>query len=227
MSLISAVRRARPDSRSQRRVVWQAASVLLSYPDESVLERLPSVQAAIRTLPADESTPLQHLVDLLTSTPLLELQQQYVQTFDQSRRRALFLTYWVAGDTRNRGHAILRFSQTYRDAGLEPPADELPDHVTVVLEFAATVDPVSGGRLLAEHATPLRLLADALDEYGSPYAGVVRAVCRTLPAPGPDDLATARRLAMAGPPVEAVGLDPYPTPSTALPFPTLPAGGPR
>ena len=227
MSVRSTLRRARRASGSQRRVVWQAASLLLSYPDESLLARLPSIEAALADLPADEAGPLLAMADRLSSRPLIELQAQYVETFDRARRRALFLTYWVAGDTRNRGHAMLRFSQAYRDAGVEPPAGELPDHVPVVLEFAALVDPESGKRLLAEHATPLRMLADALDEYESPYAGVVRTVCQTLPASGPDDLATARRLAMAGPPVEAVGLDPYPMPSTTLPFPTMPSGGTR
>jgi nitrate reductase delta subunit len=74
-----------------------------------------------------------------------------------------------------------------------------------------------GYDLLAEHRTPLAMLRDALAEARSPYALVVGAVCSTLPEPGPDDLAVARRLAATGPPVEAVGLEPYPTP---LPFPT-------
>ncbi len=44
----------------------------------------------------------------------------------------------------------------------------------------------------------------------SPYAPLIEAVAATLPAPTEHDLLTARRLAMQGPPAEAVGLDPYP-----------------
>jgi nitrate reductase delta subunit len=72
------------------------------------------------------------------------------------------------------------------------------------------------------------MLESALRESDSVYADIVAAVARTLPAPGPDDLATARRLTMAGPPVEAVGLDPYPAPGpTSVPLTLTPIGGPR
>ena len=57
----------------------------------------------------------------------------------------MYLTYWTAGDTRNRGREMLVFANAYRDAGVEPPRDEAPDHLPVVLEFAATVDPESAG----------------------------------------------------------------------------------
>jgi nitrate reductase delta subunit len=135
----------------------------------------------------------------------------------------MYLTYWVAGDTRNRGRAILRFAETYRAAGVEPPPGELPDHLTVALEFAALVDPSSGYELLAAHRTPVAMLAQALRETGSVYADTVALVLATLPAAGADDLAEARRLTLAGPPVEAVGLDVYPLPHVPMPV----TGGPR
>ena len=204
-------RSAQPRSRPDRAVVWQAASTLISYPDEELVARLPLVRAALETLPARLREPLAGAADRLAALPLLQAQAEYVETFDHKRRRTLYLTYWVAGDTRNRGRAILRFAEVYRASGVTPPADELPDHLAVTLEFAATVDPVAGHRLLASHVTPLSMLHAALVDHGSPYAGVVEAVLATLPPPGPGDLAEARRLAQAGPPAEAVGLEPYPT----------------
>ena len=191
-------------------VVWQAASVLLGYPDERLVGLLPLVRDAVAELPGRLGGPLLGALDGLSDLPLLAAQQQYVETFDHRRRRTLYLTYWVAGDTRNRGRAILRFAEVYRASGATPPREELADHLAVVLEFAATVDPVAGRRLLATHVTPLSMLHDALAQHASPYAGVVEAVLATLPPPGPADLAEARRLAQAGPPVEAVGLEPYP-----------------
>jgi len=35
-----------------------------------------------------------------------------------------------------------------------------PGHLPVVLEFAATVDPVAGRRLLVEHRVPIDVLRD-------------------------------------------------------------------
>ena len=77
---------------------------------------------------------------------------QYAEVFDWKRRRTLFLTYYTAGDTRNRGMALLAFSDMYRAAGVIPPARELPDHLAVLLEFAATVD--EARRLRATPQTP-------------------------------------------------------------------------
>jgi nitrate reductase molybdenum cofactor assembly chaperone NarJ/NarW len=211
-SVIRRASRTRDAGRARTdRVVWQAASTLLGYPDEDLIAGLPLVDAAVTGLPARVRDPLAVMAARLGAVPLLEAQEDYVETFDHKRRRTLYLTYWVAGDTRNRGRAILRFAEVYRASGTTPPRDELADHLAVVLEFAATVDPVAGRRLLASHVTPLSMLHSALSEHRSPYAGVVEAVLATLPPPGPADLAEARRLAQAGPPVEAVGLEPYPT----------------
>ena len=76
----------------------------------------------------------------LEATPLRELQEDYVETFDNRRRCNLFLTYFAHGDTRKRGMALLRFKQTYLPSGFELSDSELPDHLCVVLEYAATID---------------------------------------------------------------------------------------
>ena len=145
----------------------------------------------------------------LRATPLITAAAEYSETFDWRRRRTLFLTYYTAGDTRNRGMALLDFANTYRAAGVTPPADELPDHLAVLLEFAATVDESAGYRLLCRHRTPIDLLHSGLAKAGSPYAGVISAVSRTLPPATVADLQEARRLAMQGPPAESVGLEPF------------------
>ena len=133
----------------------------------------------------------------------------YVETFDLRRRCTMYLTYWTAGDTRNRGREMHAFAQAYRDAGVQPPVDEAPDHLPVVLEFAATVDPVAGRRLLVGHRVPIGVLHDSLSERGSPYAHTVAAVCETLPAATDSEARRAQRLAEMGPPAEAVGLQPF------------------
>ena len=104
---------------------------------------------------------------------------------------------------------MLAFAQAYREAGVEPPKDETPYHLPVVLEFAATVDPVAGRRLLEEHRVPIEVLRDALCECGSLYADVVAAVGVTLQAATDREVRRARRLSHDGPPAESVGLQPF------------------
>ncbi|WP_231988246.1 nitrate reductase molybdenum cofactor assembly chaperone [Nakamurella panacisegetis] len=192
-----------------RRIIWQAASLLLAYPDHGQDRRLDMVDRAVAVLDAATRLPLSAAVGHLRSTPLIDACSQYADVFDWKRRRTLFLTYYTAGDTRNRGMALLAFSDVYRAAGAVPPARELPDHLAVLLEFAATVDEKSGYELLSRHRTPIDLLHDGLIGVSPIYAGVIGAVSATLPTATAADLKEARRLAMQGPPVESVGLEPF------------------
>jgi nitrate reductase delta subunit len=217
--------------------VWQAAALLLAYPDEAGLGSLPVVRRLLEHVPPHRAQAQARVVEHLSSTPPVELQASYVETFDSRRRHNLYLTYFAHGDTRKRGTALLRFKQTYADAGFVLDAEddgELPDHLCVVLEFAATVDPDRGRTLMLDHRAGLELLRISLTETGSPWAGAVQAVCATLPALRGDERDAVRRLAEEGPPAEEVGLAPYGGPAfdarleeargaqaTDLPMPTL------
>ncbi|WP_182347938.1 nitrate reductase molybdenum cofactor assembly chaperone [Tomitella gaofuii] len=199
-----------------RRLVWQSVSLLLAYPEDDAegmpdyADRLALVAGVLDDLPPSVAGPLRRCVDGLSAVEVHEAAQRYVETFDLRRRRSLFLTYWTDGDTRNRGNAMLQFADAYREAGVEPPDGELPDHLAVVLEFGATVEFKAGMALLTRYRAPLSLLQDALGQMGSPYAGAVEAVLATVPEPDPEQTRReAQRIAQAGPPSESVGLDPY------------------
>lgn len=189
-------------------VAAKAASLLLRYPDAEVLATLPTLRAAVSTLPTRLAEPLSTVVDHYATAPVGELTARYVETFDFRRRCALHLTYYTHGDTRDRGEALVRFAAAYRSVGLEVIGGELPDHLPTVLDLAATAGDL-GWQLLREHRVGIELLAAALERDGSVYRHVLAAVRRLLPAPAPEDMTAAATLAAAGPPVERVGLAPY------------------
>jgi nitrate reductase molybdenum cofactor assembly chaperone NarJ/NarW len=193
----------------QDRLVWQAASLLLAYPDDGQAERLNTVEELLDKISGPAGELLGQTLSALRARDLMTAATDYVQTFDMRRRNTMYLTYWTAGDTRNRGREMLMFANAYRDAGVEPPRKEAPDHLPVVLEFAATVDPEVGRRLLTEHRVPIDVLREALADAKSPYQHAVSAVCETLPAATDQEVRRAERLAKAGPPAEAVGLQPF------------------
>lgn len=194
-------------------VTWQAASLLLGYPDEELLGRLDLVRAASHELPDRVGEPLRACVTGLEGVQLTELESDYVETFDTRRRHNLFLTYFAHGDTRKRGVALLRFKQTYLASGFELTDTELPDHLCVVLEYAATINREQGRQLLLDHRAGLELLRIALSESSSRWAGAVEAVTATFPPLQGDQWDAVRRLAAEGPPEEEVGLTPYETPA--------------
>jgi nitrate reductase delta subunit len=197
--------------RSQR-LTYQVASMLLGYPDTELRDRLPELSEAVVSLPAETGGPLAALVEHLAGTDPIVVEQDYVETFDLRRRCSLYLTYYAYGDTRKRGQALLTFKHAYRKAGLVLDEGELPDHLSVVLEFAATADLAAGRKLLLDHRAGLELLALALRDARSPYAAAVEAVTATLPRLRGDEQAAVRRLVAEGPPEEEVGLEPFAPP---------------
>jgi nitrate reductase delta subunit len=144
------------------------------------------------------------------------LAARFVETFDLRRRAALELTYYAHGDTRERGMALLRLKKLYRAAGLPMESPELPDHLTVMLAFAALAGTGQGEALLAEHRPAIELLRLSLHDLESPYAHVLDAIAAQLPPLSLSDRAEVARLAREGPPEEAVGLEPY-GPPEAMP----------
>jgi len=191
------------------RLVWRIAALLLDYPTPQTLALITPLRPEVAALPGPAGPALGAFLDAAESTPPGELAAHYVETFDLRRRNCLHLSYYAFGDTRKRGMALLRFKHAYRAAGARLGEHELPDHLTVVLEFAATVDPVAGRRLLVEYRPVIELLRRSLHEAGSPYASLVEAVCATLPQLGAADLRRVVELAAQGPPEETVGLEPF------------------
>ncbi|GCE75698.1 nitrate reductase molybdenum cofactor assembly chaperone [Cellulomonas biazotea] len=191
------------------RVVHQVASWCLAYPDDDLVDRLPLLVAAVDELPAGAARDgLRAFLDHAATTPLPDLQRAYVDAFDLSGRQTLYLSYWTDGDTRRRGEVLAAFKARYRASGmLVDTRGELPDHLPLVLEYAAVADPVDGAALLQEYRASLELVRLALVDATSPWTGVLTAVCATLPGESPRDRAAVHAMAQAGPPRESVGLD--------------------
>ncbi|WP_306368368.1 nitrate reductase molybdenum cofactor assembly chaperone [Nocardiopsis sp. CC223A] len=194
----------------RRAVTHQAASVLLGYPDQAFFERLPLVARAVAELPRGTvREALQEFCDHACRTPEPELCAHYVDVFDPRRHRTLHMTYYTDGDTRRHGRPLAEIKAVYREAGREVLPGEPPDHLAVLLEFAARGPGTRGEELLLRFRPGLDLLARALAEYGTPYARVVDAVRLTLPPQRAADREAVDRPIVQGPPVKDVGPEPY------------------
>ena len=180
----------------QARLTLRVLAHLLRYPDAELRSHIPEMQEALRSeaaLPAARLVELQALLQHLATQSTMDVEAEYVELFDRGRRTALHLFEHVHGDSRDRGPAMIDLIQTYEKAGLFLGANELPDYLPVVLEFASTQPPPQAREFLGEIAHIVRVIFSALLKRTSPYASVVAAV-----------------LELAGEKAEAVAIAPEP-----------------
>ena len=208
--------------RASARIVYKLCSLLLQYPDEELLDGRQELSAAVAELPSSPgSAAIERFCDWWSGTDPLALQQHYVETFDLNKRSGLYLTFYGEGDKRERGMALLRLKRLYRAAGLPLEAEELPDYLPVMLEFAAAAADGQGNIVLREHRAALELVRVSLRERDTPYSHLLDAVCLTVGEPSAADRARAIKLAASGPPQELVGLEPFAPPEV------MPSSGAR
>ena len=161
------------------RLSLRALARLLAYPDAALRAQAPVLIDALQDEGALGRTRLAELEALcrqLTELDPYVLEARYVETFDRGRQTSLHLFEHVHGDSRERGPALLDLRQTYAQAGLLLDAEELPDHLGVVLEFASTQPTQVAREFLGELAHILNAVFTALVQRGSPYASVIAAV---------------------------------------------------
>ncbi|MDO9160547.1 MAG: nitrate reductase molybdenum cofactor assembly chaperone [Burkholderiaceae bacterium] len=152
---------------------------LLRYPDSTFRAHIPEMQAALKAeaaLAPQRLAELQALLQHLALSPTLDVEGEYVELFDRGRRTALHLFEHVHGDSRERGPAMIDLIQTYEKGGLYLGPEELPDHLSVLLEFASTQPAQEARQFLGEVAHIVRNIFSALQERSSPYASVLAAV---------------------------------------------------
>ncbi|WP_330350660.1 nitrate reductase molybdenum cofactor assembly chaperone [Streptomyces sp. NBC_00582] len=202
--------RLTPEETETRALLLRLCSLLLQYPDAELVAARGEMGAAVEALPL--SPAAEHLTAFtgwLVGEEGEALERHYVEMFDLRRRSGLYLTYYLHGDTRRRGMALLTLNQSFRAAGWDTDGGELPDHLPVVLEFAALAGPRGGEAPLRRHRRGLELIHRSLSDAGSPYRHVLAALLTLLPPPTEADRAAVDRLVAEGPPNEEVGLDPY------------------
>lgn len=203
--------------------VYEVCSLLLRYPDAELLAAGEDLAAAVGELPGSPArAALERFLAWWRGSEPLALAQHYVETVDLNKRSGLYLTFYSAGDKRERGSALVRLKQLYRAAGLPlEGSGELPDYLPVMLEFAASAPGRRGELVLREHRAALEMVRLSLRDLGSPYAEPLDAVCHALGPASAAERALVGRLAAAGPPQELVGLEPFAPPEV------MPSAGQR
>jgi len=157
----------------------KALAALLCYPEAEFKEALPEVGAALaadRRLTQACRAELACLISDMEAGELMDIQERYVGLFDRIPSLSLHLYEHVHGDSRDRGMAMVRLVEMYRQHGLEIEARELPDYLPLFLEFLSLLPEAESRRLLTDAGPVLAGIGQRLSRRGSRYAAVFAAL---------------------------------------------------
>jgi nitrate reductase delta subunit len=154
-------------------------AALLAYPDAQLRDDLAEMSALLGAdgaLSQSRRGEIEALARWLANGEALDVEAEYVETFDRGRSTSLHLFEHVHGDSRDRGPAMIDLARTYAAAGLMLKEGELPDYLPAVLEFASTQPPREAKAFLGEIAHLVNVIFAALLARRSPYASVMGAL---------------------------------------------------
>ncbi|AOY86693.1 nitrate reductase molybdenum cofactor assembly chaperone [Marinobacter salinus] len=114
---------------------------VLEYPTAELQASKDALIAVVledKRLPRQLKEQILRSIDMVCTDDLLDLQENYVGTFDKGRATSLLLFEHVHGESRDRGQAMVDLMEEYRANGLEIDARELPDYLPLFLEYLST-----------------------------------------------------------------------------------------
>ena len=152
---------------------FKVLSLLLMYPESDWLAALPEMHTSLveeAGVNGDAYARLVPLFNLLSDTRLIELQENYVATFDRNPSHSLHLFEHIHGESRDRGSAMVDLLDEYWKRDFDASAAELPDYVPLFLEFLSLLPAQEALELLGDAVHVLAAIGRKLDANGSPYA---------------------------------------------------------
>jgi nitrate reductase delta subunit len=151
---------------------FKMLSLLLSYPQAEWVNELDLIEEVLDEEMGQNGKAKQQLADLLHSLrteSLLEVEQNYVATFDRNPSHSLHLFEHIHGESRDRGMAMVNLIEEYRKHGLDMDADELPDYVPLFLEYLSQLPAQDACNMLGETIDVMALIGRKLKGNNSPY----------------------------------------------------------
>ena len=116
---------------------YEGLARLLDYPQgkEVLLESYDEVASYLEQ--SGIESPAAPFGELVRSSSLAELQEDYVAHFDFNPAAAPYLGHHLYGDNQKKGAYMIRVKQEYLRYDFTPSGCELPDHLAVLLGFLA------------------------------------------------------------------------------------------
>lgn len=157
-------------------LTFKVIAALLHYPDEKLASHADELIEVVRDeglIRNNRLADFESQIKRLKTEDLLDLQAEYVETFDRGRARSLHLFEHVHGESRDRGQAMVELRSVYRENGFDIDVPELPDYLPMFLEYLSTRPLSEAVKWLQELAHIIALVQARLARLGSPWAAIM------------------------------------------------------
>lgn len=116
---------------------YAALARLLDYPEGK--ERLQNDYEVVSAFMGQQRIDhdLSSFATFAAASPLTDIQEDYVATFDFNPATSPYLGHHLFGDNQKKGGYMIMLKQEYARCGYRPAGVELPDHLSVLLGFLA------------------------------------------------------------------------------------------
>lgn len=154
---------------------FKMLSLLLSYPQAEWVNELDLIEGVLfeeQDKNGKAGKQLTEFLQALRADTLLDLEQNYVATFDRNPSHSLHLFEHIHGESRDRGMAMVNLIEEYRKHGLDMDAEELPDFVPLFLEYLSQLPDQEALNMLGETVDVMALIGRKLKGNNSPYHSV-------------------------------------------------------
>ena len=175
---------------------FKILGLLLTYPEGTVLNASDELLQVLReedALPAKSIKRIEAFLQEQQGKDLMEVQEDYVETFDRGRAHCLHLFEHLHGESRDRGQAMVDLSDAYASKDMYINNGELPDYLPLFMEYLSRCEFSEASELLGEAIDVISAIGAKLKKRKSPYADVLAAI-EVLSAVKPDQVKIAEAL---------------------------------
>ena len=158
---------------------FKLLGLLLTYPEGtlySASDELTQILRAEALLPEKSIKKIEAFLARQNAKDLMDLQEDYVETFDRGRSHCLHLFEHIHGESRDRGQAMVDLIDTYKKKDLYIDSGELPDYLPLFMEYLARCEFEEASQLLGEAIDVIAMIGAKLKKHKSPYTDVFAAI---------------------------------------------------
>ncbi len=119
----------------EQRETLHAFSSILTYPQDGFEGLRPAIESLKKMADPKTAEYIAQFENLVSNLDPGRLEEYYTEIFDLHPNTHLYVGGHLFGETYLRSGFIIRLKEEFENEGFAPPEKELPDHMSVLLEF--------------------------------------------------------------------------------------------